>query len=146
MLSEVILTWPNRLCFVIYPHTSHVPFSLWSVSLCGILHANMRLLCRSWSQWPVSDLKATSRHVMERAFCASSTTLSCCPASMFQKPSAVEDQRAWVIEWSTHVVSDSWHMDICDYVFHIHLGDKVHAVIVIPVGAMEPVTRCLLCT
>lgn len=60
----------NRLCFVIYPHIYvissssllYFSFSIWSPSLpCTCLVVSRRLLCRSWSQWPVSSLKTVWR-------------------------------------------------------------------------------------
>lgn len=87
-----------------------ISFSIWSLSLpCTYLVVNRHLLCRSWSQWPVSNLKTISQNSTDNVslvYALISAGFVHCSADMFQKLSAVENQRVWVIESGAHRVSD----------------------------------------
>lgn len=88
---------------------SPLSLSIWSLSLLCICRVGSRRLPRrSWSQWPVSNLKAVSQRNTDNISCIVliNGRLTDCIPDIFQKLSATQDQRVWVIESGAHRVSD----------------------------------------
>lgn len=105
---------------------SPLSLSIWSLSLLCICRVGSRRLPRrSWSQWPVSNLKADSQKNTDNISCIVLINggLTDCIPDIFQKLSATQDQIVWVIESGAHRVSDKlwrgylWLCAVCCHCF-----------------------------